>query len=90
MPPRRVSECSSGQGRPRAGSLAERTFSALLGKLSASSPSLRLKVEPLFFKAPDLAGAAGCRGHRVNGGGFFFPLETGTSCAPHLVGLFKL
>lgn len=34
-----------------------------------------------------------CRGQRVNGGGFFFPLETETSCAsyrPHLVGLFKL
>lgn len=53
-----------------------RTFSALLGKSSASSPSLRSKVEPLFFTRPGLAGAAGSpaglrRG--LSGGGFFFP-----------------
>lgn len=69
----------SGQGHPKAVSLAERTFSALLRKSSASSPSLRSKVELLFFKRPawPVLRGAGDRGRAVVGS--FSPWETETS-----------
>lgn len=73
----------SGQGQPQAVSLAERTFSALLRKLSASSPSLRSKVELLFFKrsAWQVLRGAGDRGRAVVGS--FSPWETETSWTSH-------